>query len=331
MAAPGAMETTGLSLACGVVEIAAFAPGRYAFMLSDGTAAIPGFDGERPRLHDGVTLAAAAIAGGVLSGGDDGRLVHLSADGAVTEAAAFGRDWPAALAVSPGGDLVAVAAGKTVRLLDAGWREVARFEHASTVGGVAFDPRGKRVVAAHYGGATMWMANPRSVRRELKWKGSHLLASWSPCGRFIMTAMQEPALHGWRVDTGEPFHMDGYPFRIKSLAWTDKGRKLVTPGGPGELVVWPFVGQKGPIGKPADVVTLPDAAQVERVLASPEAPWLAVGRRDGAVVAITPGADALTLIEPAQSAPVAALAADGAGGFAFGRADGTAGMARPAA
>ena len=39
----------------------------------------------------------------------------------------------------------------------------------------------------------------RPSREFLEWKGSHIDVTWSPDGRFVVTSMQENALHGWRL------------------------------------------------------------------------------------------------------------------------------------
>ena len=47
----------------------------------------------------------------------------------------------------------------------------------------------------------------------LEWKGSHLDVTFSPDGRFLVTAMQEPTLHGWRLVDSKHMRMSGYAAR----------------------------------------------------------------------------------------------------------------------
>lgn len=278
--------------------------------------------------HSGVSLALCAHPDGfALSGGDDGRVLKVSAAG-VEEIAAFGRDWPNAIAVAKETGLAVIAAGKRVHVFDRALKPVAVFEHPHTVGGVAFDPKGKRLVASHYGGVSVRMAaNPEAAARPLKWKGSHLAVTWSPCGRFIVTSMQENAIHGWRVEDSQHFRMDGYPQRVRSFAWLDRGRKLATSGAGAEVLLWPFVGPKGPMGKMAEALSSPAETDALMVAARPNAPMAAVGYRDGSVrlFVLTPQAG-YTLEEHAAS-PISALAwSDDGASLAYGREDGSAGL-----
>ncbi len=55
------------------------------------------------------------------------------------------------------------------------------FEAPSTVGALAFLPKGFRLAIAHYNGATLWFPNAAAAAPEfLEWKGSHLGATVSP-------------------------------------------------------------------------------------------------------------------------------------------------------
>ena len=66
-----------------------------------------------------------------------------------------------------------------------------------------FAPKGLRLAIAHYNGATLWFPNASAAPQKLEWKGSHLGITVSPDGRFLITAMQEPTMHGWRLLDGK--------------------------------------------------------------------------------------------------------------------------------
>ena len=66
-------------------------------------------------------------------------------------------------------------------------------------------------------GATLWFPNVTGEPERFEWKGSHLSASFSPDGRFLVTAMQESMLHGWRVIDRKDMRMQGYAERVRSL------------------------------------------------------------------------------------------------------------------
>ena len=82
----------------------------------------------------------------------------------------------------------------------------------------------------------------------LEWKGSHLDVAFSPDGQFLVTAMQEPTLHGWRLVDSKHMRMSGYSARVRSFAWTAGGKWLATSGSE-QLILWPFQGKDGPMGK----------------------------------------------------------------------------------
>src|SRR5262249_50705860 len=109
----------------------------------------------------------------------------------------------------------------------------------STVGGLVFAPKGLRLAIAHYNGATLWFPNAEAMPETLAWKGSPLGATFSPDGRFLITTMQEPALHGWRLADGQDMRMSGYPARVRCMSFTADGDWLVTSGAQ-EIILWPF-------------------------------------------------------------------------------------------
>src|ERR1700686_4888031 len=109
--------------------------------------------------------------------------------------------------------------------------EPRRLEAPSTVGGLAFAPKGLRLAIAHYHGATLWFPNAGQAPPErLEWKGSHLDVTFSPDGRFLVTAMQEAALHGWRVVDARPIRMAGYGTKVRSLPWGPGAKWLAASG-----------------------------------------------------------------------------------------------------
>src|SRR5436305_651832 len=81
-------------------------------------------------------------------------------------------------------------------------------------------PVGCRLGIAHNNGAAIGCPNAKAEPERLQWKGSHLGATFSPDGRFLVTAMQEPSLHGWRVADRKDLRMSGYAARVRSLDWS---------------------------------------------------------------------------------------------------------------
>ena len=71
-----------------------------------------------------------------------------------------------------------------------------------------------RIATARYDGASLYFAATDSAPADVsQWKGAHIGIAFSPDGRFLVTRMQENALHGWRVKDGKHMKMTGYPPR----------------------------------------------------------------------------------------------------------------------
>ncbi|MER2264898.1 WD40 repeat domain-containing protein [Methylobacterium oxalidis] len=298
-----------------------------ALALGDGTVVLQrGDSGERIAAHpDGAILAAAGDAGRLVTGGDDGRVVEIRGDGRLTEVGAANGAWIDALAVHPDGGL-AFSAGRRVVARDAKGRE-RTLTAPSSARGLAFAPKGYRLAVAHYNGASLWYPNHETPPEVIEWKGSHIDVTWSPDGRFVITTMQENALHGWRLqpDRGH-MRMSGYPGKVRSTAWSADGNWLATSGAEA-AIVWPFDSKEGPTGKaPRECGVRP--ARVSRVAFHPKSPVLAIGYEDGCILLVRFTDASELLVRPAvKGSAVSALAWDGRGGrLAFGCADGQAGL-----
>ncbi|HEY3798060.1 MAG TPA: WD40 repeat domain-containing protein [Caulobacteraceae bacterium] len=301
------------------------ANGEAAFALGDGQVRWAG--GAAQSAHGGAVLAAARhpTAAGVITGGDDGRLVWSRPDG-VTELAAVKGRWVESLAVSPGSSLIAYAVAREARVIDLADATFERvFAHERSVADLAFDARGRRLAAATYGGAALWYARIADQQPlMLKWAGSHIAVRLSPDSRFLMSAMQENSLHGWRLADSKDLRMGGYPSKVKSLAFLDGGKMLATSGAQG-VVVWPFAGADGPMGKSAMEIGFEDAAVVTRVVAEPAGPLLAAGLDDGRVWAANVRSGQRHDLKAERGPPITALALAGRK-IAWGDEDGGAGV-----
>ncbi|MFT8327320.1 WD40 repeat domain-containing protein [Gluconobacter oxydans] len=232
--------------------------------------------------HDGgLCLAQDCAPDAFLSGGEDGKLVRTFADGR-SETLHEGRRWIDCVASTP--DHLAFSTGKQIEVRKAEGRETLKvLEHPSTVTGIVFDAKGKRIAASHYNGASMWFVQARvDTVRPFEWKGSHIAIAIHPGGEALVTSMQENDLHGWRLSDGHNMRMSGYPKQVKSLAFTRNGRWLATAGADA-IILWPFFGG-GPMGKaPAELARLPGLF-VSAVCPNPKEDIIAAGYEDGTVV-----------------------------------------------
>lgn len=308
------------------VVAAHFLKGTPVFVLGEETLLFAREDGEqRIAAHTGGILEAASDNNRIVTAGDDGRVVATDAAGVVTEIAADARKrWIDHVALGPDG-AVAWSAGKTA-YVRTGKGEERSFEAPSTVAGLAFAPKGFRLAVAHYGGVSLWFPNAKDAKPEvLAWKGSHLGVIWSPDGRFLVTTMQESMLHGWRVVDGRDMRMSGYSARVRSLDWTSDGGFLATSGSE-QLILWPFQGKDGPMGKQPRLLA-PAQARVSIVACHPKQPVTAIGFADGMVLLVRIEDGAEILARRPGDAPITALgwSADGAT-LAFGTEAGEAGI-----
>ena len=304
---------------------------RVGFGLGDGCVAVGGLSGDWPRFetHDGGLLAIAPdLAGGFLSGGDDGALCRTGLDGTISAIASFGSKWVEQVASF--GDatsgLYACSAGKNLVLFDQAGQKLKELPHPSTVTGIAFDAKGKRVAASHYGGASLWYALAKTDNpRKLEWKGSHTAVTIHPGGDAVVTSMQENALHGWRLSDGQHMRMSGYPAKTGSLSWSRHGKWLASSGADA-IVLWPFTGG-GPMGKPPlELAQIPEIVCTQ-VAFHPHHEIVAAGYADGTVVMADVAGERVLRVKAPGNGEVSALAWNHQGThLAFGTEDGLAGI-----
>jgi WD40 repeat protein len=296
------------------------------FVLGEEILLFAGDDGEkRVLVHAGAILASAADERRVITGGDDGKLMETDANGNHREIASDDKKrWIDHVALGPD-DATAWSVGKTayVRTRKGELRTV---DAPSTVAGLAFAPKGFRIAIAHYNGATLWFPNASGAKPEfLEWKGSHLGVTISPDGKFLITTMQEPMLHGWRIADAKHMRMSGYSTRVRSLDWTAGGEFLATSGSE-QLILWPFDGKDGPMGRQPKLLARAEA-RVSVVACHPGQPVVAVGYADGTVKLVRIDDDAVILVRASDGQAVSALGWDERGQtLALGTESGAAGV-----
>jgi WD40 repeat protein len=276
-------------------------------------------------VHSGGILCAASDGARLVTGGDDGKLVALDKKGEVTLLATDPkRRWIDNVALHPDG-AVAWSVGKTA-YVRGGKAEDKSFEVPSTVGGLAFAPKGLRLAIAHYNGVTLWFPNMAANAEFLEWAGSHLGVVFSPDNKFLVTAMHEPALHGWRLADNRHMRMTGYPGRVRSVSWSAGGKALATSGAD-TVIMWPFASKDGPMGKEPAMLA-PLQARVSMVACHPKQDILAAGYSDGTILMVRLNDGAEILVRRRQGeAAVSALAWNAKGTqLAFAAEDGDAGM-----
>jgi WD40 repeat protein len=326
------LEARGKSAHLGAhVTAAAFnrAGSHAGFGLGDGTIRFfcPPTDWSSITAHDGAVLSLAPDVSptSFCSGGDDGFFRRTGIDGSNTEIASFGMKWvdhAASWAGPKSAPLLACSAGKNLHLFNADGTKLRSLSHPSTVTGIAFDSKGKRIAASHYNGASLWFTGSNAeTPMLLEWKGSHTGVTLHPNGEALVTSMQENALHGWSLPEKKHMRMSGYPVKTESFGFTKSGRWLAT-GGAEAIVLWPFFGG-GPMGKAPMELAASDGAIVKRIACHPEHEVVAAGFDNGmVVVADTIKEKVLSVCAPGRGAVTALCWNPSGSHLALGTAEG---------
>lgn len=305
--------------ACFIDEVPAFA-------LGDGSVRLIAGGETSVQAHKGSVLVTEKARDGksLVTGGDDGKVVRITKDGTSETLAERPRKWIDILACGPDG-AVAFASGRIAWTRD-GKSAEKEFTIERAIGGLAFAPKGMRLAVSRYDGATLFWVNTTGTPVELTWKGAHQGITWSPDGKYVVTSMQENALHGWRLSDSQDMRMTGYPGKIKSISWSAKGRYLATSGATA-AIAWPFFGKTGPMGQnPLQLGTRGDQL-VTCVACHPTEDMAAVGYSDGMIMACRFEDGAEVLLRRPGNGPVSALGWDNKGlRITFGSEEGEAGV-----
>jgi WD40 repeat protein len=269
---PTGDETSTLAAACGDGTLHLIRPGMLAPL------AVP--------VSQNALLGLIATPHGFATAAENGD-IHLTTDGgepALLHASKYA--FLEHLAYSPKTKQVLAATGRKITAVNAvnGKAEVLPHQLPSTIAGLAVSPIGPRVAASHYGGATVLaLDNPKNPPRTLPWKGSKLALTYAPDGKWLISAMQENAIHLWRLADGMDLQMRGYPGKIDQFSWSHDGTQLATNGGSG-VPLWSFADKlKGPAGTQAKVLADSSAPGilVTAVAMHPKGPFCAIGYTDG--------------------------------------------------
>jgi WD40 repeat protein len=240
--------------------------------------------------HQGLlTCIRDPYSATLLTGGEDGKVLRVLHDGSFNELANVPRKWISVVAGGPQNS-IAYGVGKStfVRLGDGSVKE---FIETRTVEGVAFAPKGMRIAVARYNGVSLHWVGMAGEPVDLEWKGAHTGVTFSQDGKFLVTTMQENALHGWKMEAtkggmeARHMRMTGYPAKVKSLSWSAKGKWLASSGAPA-AIVWPFAGKDGPMGKAPQELGTRANIMATCVSFHPAEDVLAIGFIDGMVLGV---------------------------------------------
>lgn len=267
-----------------------------------------------PIAPDAALLSLVTTPHGFITGSDTGHLHLITPKGEITPLTQLKNQFVEHLTYSNASEHILAAHGKTLSIFTLQGELHTTHTLPSTIGGLATSPIGRKVAASHYNGATIIdLANAKAPPRLLEWKGSHLALTYSPDGKWLISAMQEQSLHLWRLSDSMDLQMRGYPGPITQLSWAQDEITLATNGGTG-VPLWSFKDKlKGPAGTQAKVVADSGNAEdhlVTSIAMHPKGPFLAAGYTDGlALLCNTTTSQSILLQEPLSSpSPLAHMA-----------------------
>jgi WD40 repeat protein len=298
--------------------------GLAGFALSDGTLALahPVWDGApvlrtgdggraelvpatapappaaRAKAHQAACLSVAADPeGGFLTGGADGRVTRVQADGTVRAIAHL--DGPVSLVAAGPGHWRACAVRRSVHRLGAA---AARVDVPGLVSALAIDPNGARLAAGYEGGITLWAGG--DAPPVLEAPGLHGGVAWSSDRTFLASFTPDGILHAWRLS-------DTAPSRVGTGAKVETGAAVTNlgmlgagfvAGAGGRVLYWhPPAPELLPCG-------VPNQAPVTRIAGHPCRELVAAGYANGTVVLCQPNSNALLFLRAAGEGAISALA-----------------------
>ncbi len=312
------------------VEYAGFVDGSPVFCANDGAVSIIDEDTATIEAHEGLLAACISLDHKeLLTGGEDGKVLAINQQGDIRLISELPNKWIDTIAAGPQGT-VGFATGRSafVAQRDASLKE---FTLERAVEGLCFAPKGMRLALARYNGVSLFWTATDAKPVSLEWAGAHTAVTFSPNGKFVVTTMQENALHGWRLDNsatggGKHMRMTGYPAKVKSISWSPKGKWLATSGAEA-AILWPFSGKDGPMGKsPKELGTRGDTT-VSMVACHPTHEVVAIGYGDGMILAVRIEDGQEAVLRKSGTGPISSLNWDIQGlRIAYGSEDGEAGV-----
>lgn len=307
------------------IEAAGFLSNIPAFAASSGIVKLAQTGGGREiRLPNGILAATFNQSFDRLITSDETGLVSsVDANCEIETLGSMKNQWIDRIAAGPDG-ATACAAGRNASVFRGG-KLVREIRSERAIEGLAFAPRGFRLAVARYDGVDLFWPGRPSDPQYLEWKGAHLDVIFSPDGRYVVTTMQENALHGWRLADGKHMRMSGYPSKVRSLSFSSKSKWLASSGAPG-IIVWPFSGKDGPMGKAPLELGAMGSHLVTRVAFHPREEVVAAGYDNGLVAAVRINDGKVAVLRQGGQTAVSALEWDKNGKrLAFGTEGGSAG------
>jgi WD40 repeat protein len=261
----------------------------------------------------GAVLCLTTVAGAFVAGAEDGSIVRISAEGHAEPLAKI-PSFAEHVAYDSLSKTLAVASGKKLFLFgpDGTPKTLQPYVLNSSIGGIAPSPIAARLAVSGYNEVQVFsLDNLKMQPRKLLWKGVHLSLTYSPDGKWLISAMQESAIHLWRLADGLDLHMRGYMAKPLGFSWGADADTLATTGGSG-VPLWNFKNKtQGPAGQQARVIAGSGNSDVvvTAVAMHPKGPFIAIGYSDGLVLLANLHDERSILLQapPEKATPVSSL------------------------
>lgn len=305
-------------LSCGFIN------NKPAFVSAEGLIVFLNSEPQVIEVHQGAISSHFSYDNtAIITGGEDGKVCKTTADGCIELLGIQERKWISSVSFGPQ-NIFAFASSRLASVNIGNGLQTITQERS--VEGLAFSPKGLRLAIAHYNGVTLHWLSAHTNPTILVWKGAHFGVTFSPDNRYVISAMQENALHGWRLADHQHLRMSGYPSKVKSWSWSAKGKWLATSGA-SAAIVWPFHTKDGPMGKaPLELGTRANAL-VSTVACHPHEEIVAIGFNDGMILCARFSDGKEILLKTYNESAITALSWDKTGyNLAFGSENGECGI-----
>jgi WD40 repeat protein len=200
----------------------------------------------------------------------------------------YNGEWIDRLAWHPTRPYLALGVGTQVQIWEIpGNRKIAELDFAdSSILHLAWHPDGTRLAVSGHGGIKVWSmedwtANPKLIAVP----GASLHCAWSDDGRYLGSGNLDRTLTVAEVESPPPWLMQGFPGKVRQVAWSDlptkSGSPLIAAACLEAITVWERESSFG--GDWKSRVLQHHRERVNAIAFQPNSRWLAAAGQDGVV------------------------------------------------
>jgi WD40 repeat protein/DNA-binding SARP family transcriptional activator len=253
--------------------------------------------------YGGRALALAPDDAWVAIAGADGRVVLWAADGSVRAELEVADEPLEAVAVDPGGHLIATAgrvSGVRLHTTEGAAAVLGLPSGAGRVTGLDFSPDGRHLAASDTGGVVTIrdLEHPEAAPRHLVGHEAGVNhVRFTPDGRRVVGAGEDGTGRVWDLTTGDAKVLAGHRWRVNRVAVSPDGTRAATASTDGTARTWQLAtGQHR--------LTFPSLAPVQVAGFDPTGERLALGSTDGSVYVFDAASARQLLLLRGHTAPV---------------------------